>query len=93
MNAPLAQSVEQWTVNPCVAGSNPAGGVKVEESYFDKVPLFILKRRLFKSGLKSSLRRAGARKKQAKTGPEGKPSRGRRTKLLFSKGSFLFLNM
>ena len=37
-NAPLAQSVEQWTVNPCVAGSNPAGGVKVEESYFDKVP-------------------------------------------------------
>lgn len=26
MNAPLAQSVEQWTVNPCVAGSSPAGG-------------------------------------------------------------------
>ncbi len=25
-NAPLAQSVEQRTVNPCVAGSNPAGG-------------------------------------------------------------------
>ena len=23
----LAQSVEQWTVNPCVAGSSPAGGV------------------------------------------------------------------
>ena len=24
--APLAQLVEQWTVNPCVAGSSPAGG-------------------------------------------------------------------
>ena len=27
-NAPLAQLVEQWTVNPCVAGSSPAGGDK-----------------------------------------------------------------
>ena len=26
--APLAQLVEQWTVNPCVAGSKPAGGGK-----------------------------------------------------------------
>lgn len=25
-DAPLAQVVEQRTVNPCVAGSNPAGG-------------------------------------------------------------------
>ncbi len=27
-DAPLAQLVEQWTVNPCVAGSSPAGGAK-----------------------------------------------------------------
>ena len=28
--APIAQLVEQRTVNPCVAGSSPAGGAKVE---------------------------------------------------------------
>ena len=27
-NGSLAQSVEQWTVNPCVAGSSPAGAAK-----------------------------------------------------------------
>ena len=27
-NARLAQLVEQWTVNPCVAGSKPAAGAK-----------------------------------------------------------------
>ena len=27
-NACLAQLVEQWTVNPCVAGSKPAAGAK-----------------------------------------------------------------
>ena len=26
MNGCLAQLVEQWTVNPCVAGSKPAAG-------------------------------------------------------------------
>lgn len=33
MNAPLAQVVEQRTVNPCVAGSNPAGGAKTVSFY------------------------------------------------------------
>ena len=28
MNGSLAQSVEQRTVNPCVAGSSPAGAAK-----------------------------------------------------------------
>ena len=28
MNGCLAQLVEQWTVNPCVAGSKPAAAVK-----------------------------------------------------------------
>lgn len=28
MDGCLAQLVEQWTVNPCVAGSKPAAAVK-----------------------------------------------------------------
>ena len=30
--APLAQLVEQWTVNPCVAGSKPAGGGQLSQT-------------------------------------------------------------
>ena len=28
-NAPIAQSVEQWTENPYVAGSSPAGSTEI----------------------------------------------------------------
>ena len=39
----LAQSVEQRTFNPLVAGSNPAGGtmVKIEENVIEQVKIII----------------------------------------------------
>ena len=40
MNAPLAQSVEQRTVNPCVAGSSPAGGEGNPSQFWEGFFLF-----------------------------------------------------
>ncbi len=36
-NARLAQLVEQWTVNPCVAGSKPAAGAKKRILSFERI--------------------------------------------------------
>ena len=30
IDSPIAQLVEQWTVNPCVPGSSPGWGAKFE---------------------------------------------------------------
>ena len=31
-DSPIAQSVEQWTVNPCVPGSSPGRGAKYKKA-------------------------------------------------------------
>jgi hypothetical protein len=36
----IAQSVEQRTVNPCVAGSSPARGAKYKKSHYVTVTAF-----------------------------------------------------
>lgn len=39
--SPIAQSVEQWTVNPCVPGSSPGWRAKYQKAHSIKVGFFL----------------------------------------------------